>query len=195
MLAGQMSDLGLASKGNTESILHTLKSVSESVLDSFLRTDSSTKDGISVLKQKIDESKDLICRDIRRPAESVEVLKSSVSVCALVNPMRAPWCLFLRRASCFFSFQIQIQTPFVYTQVLTERADFIIEACRSGFGVGDKRMHELGEALLESHRLGEDAVLRLQHVSSELERTGELVELARKPGEQAVEMLRQTREV
>ena len=56
-------------------------------------------------------------------------------------------------------------------------------------------MQELAGALRETRGLGEDALARLGRLDSALEETGRRVELSRRPGEEAVELLRSTAKV
>ena len=81
------------------------------------------------------------------------------------------------------------------SQDLAGRVDGVGAASKSGFGALDGAVQELAAALGEARRMGEDARARLEQLEAQLEETGRRVDLAKKPGEAAVELLKHTAKV
>ncbi len=86
-------------------------------------------------------------------------------------------------------------TRLLSTQDLGDRVDGVSAASRSGFSSIDGALQDLADALEGSRKREEDAAARLQNLNTKLDETGQRVERSRKPGEEAVALLRQVAEV
>ena len=80
-------------------------------------------------------------------------------------------------------------------QDLAGRVDGVGQASSARFDVVDGAVQQLAGALGENRKQGDEALRRLGRLDSALEETGRRVELSRKPGEEAVELLRSTAKV
>ncbi len=80
-------------------------------------------------------------------------------------------------------------------QDLAGRVDGVGQASSARFDVVDGGVQQLAGALGENRKQGDEALRRLGRLDSALEETGRRVELSRKPGEEAVELLRSTAKV
>ena len=79
-LARRLDGLGLACKGDAAALSLELQTGTEAILAASRRADEGGRERAAGLEERVREAKDCLREDIRKPAESVEALKTSVEV-------------------------------------------------------------------------------------------------------------------